>query len=114
MLLIYNKFIPTFPNFNGLMLMFTFLAFGIGLFFNRQWSLEKRQILGFLYMVMVLDFIFMTYLLANEGRDYRYIVHIVPIVVAIELIVLFATGTLFSRKIVLAALCSFILQPSRI
>lgn len=32
LLLIYNKFIPTFPNFNGLVIIFTILAFGIGLY----------------------------------------------------------------------------------
>ena len=32
LMLIYNKYIPTFPNFNGLVLSLTVLAFGIGLF----------------------------------------------------------------------------------
>lgn len=30
--LLYNKFIPTFPNFNGLVMMLTVLSFGVGLF----------------------------------------------------------------------------------
>lgn len=30
--LVYNKFIPTFPNFNGLVMMLTVLSFGVGLF----------------------------------------------------------------------------------
>lgn len=34
--LIYNKFVPTFPNFNGLVMMLTVLAFGIGLFSNSK------------------------------------------------------------------------------
>jgi hypothetical protein len=34
--LIYNKYIPTFPNFNGLVLSLTVLAFGIGLFSNSR------------------------------------------------------------------------------
>ena len=40
LLLIYNKFIPTFPNFNGLVIMLTILAFGIGLFFNNKSDLK--------------------------------------------------------------------------
>jgi hypothetical protein len=82
------------------------LAGGIGLLFNKQWAIGKRHILGFLYMVMVLDFIFMVYLLADEGRDYRYIVHIVPLVIAIQLITLFATGKMFSNKVLVALLIS--------
>lgn len=35
-LLIYNKFVPTFPNFNGLVLSLTILSFGIGLFTNTK------------------------------------------------------------------------------
>lgn len=35
-MLIYNKFIPTFPNFNGLVLSVTVLAFGVGLFYNTR------------------------------------------------------------------------------
>ncbi len=38
--LIYNKFIPTFPNFNGLVMMLTLLAFGIGLFSNGKTGLK--------------------------------------------------------------------------
>lgn len=34
LMLLYNKFFPTFPNFNGLVTVFTVLAFGIGLFSN--------------------------------------------------------------------------------
>lgn len=40
LLLIFNKFIPTFPNFNGLVMMITLLAFGIGLFFNGKSDLK--------------------------------------------------------------------------
>lgn len=40
LLLIYNKFIPTFPNFNGLVIMITILAFGIGLFYNGKSDLK--------------------------------------------------------------------------
>jgi len=36
LILIYNKYIPTFPNFNGLVLSLTVLAFGIGLFSNSR------------------------------------------------------------------------------
>ena len=39
LLLIYNRYIPTFPNFNGFVLMLTVLAFGVGLF-----SSNKTQI----------------------------------------------------------------------
>ena len=35
-LLIYNKFVPTFPNFNGLVLSLTVLSFGVGLFTNSK------------------------------------------------------------------------------
>lgn len=38
--LIYNKFVPTFPNFNGLVMMLTVLAFGIGLFSNSKSDLK--------------------------------------------------------------------------
>lgn len=34
LLLIFNKFIPSFPNFNGLVFVITLMAFGIGLFFS--------------------------------------------------------------------------------
>lgn len=34
--LVYNKFIPTFPNFNGLVMMLTVMCFGIGLFSRRR------------------------------------------------------------------------------
>lgn len=40
LLLIFNKFIPTFPNFNGFVFMLTLLAFGIGLFFNGKSDLK--------------------------------------------------------------------------
>ena len=40
LLLIFNKFIPSFPNFNGLVFMITILAFGIGLFFNGKSDLK--------------------------------------------------------------------------
>jgi Zn finger protein HypA/HybF involved in hydrogenase expression len=39
-LLIYNKFVPTFPNFNGLVMMLTVLAFGIGLFSSGKSSIK--------------------------------------------------------------------------
>jgi hypothetical protein len=39
-MLIYNKFVPTFPNFNGLVMMLTVLAFGIGLFSSGKSSLR--------------------------------------------------------------------------
>lgn len=39
-MLIYNRFIPTFPNFNGLVMMLTVLAFGIGLFSNNKSGLK--------------------------------------------------------------------------
>lgn len=35
-MLIYNKFIPTFPNFNGIVLVLTMTAFAIGLFSNNK------------------------------------------------------------------------------
>lgn len=38
--LIYNRFVPTFPNFNGLVMMLTVLAFGIGLFSNSKTGLK--------------------------------------------------------------------------
>lgn len=41
LLLIYNKYVPTFPNFNGLVLSLTVMAFGIGLFTN-----DKSQIIS--------------------------------------------------------------------
>lgn len=34
--LIYNRFVPTFPNFNGLVMMLTILAFGVGLFVDTK------------------------------------------------------------------------------
>lgn len=40
-LLIYNKFVPTFPNFNGLVLSLTVVSFGVGLFSNSR-SIEPR------------------------------------------------------------------------
>jgi hypothetical protein len=36
LLLIYNKFVPTFPNLNGLVLSLTIIAYGIGLFSNTK------------------------------------------------------------------------------
>ncbi|MEQ1723414.1 MAG: hypothetical protein ABL930_09580 [Pseudobdellovibrio sp.] len=39
-MLIYNKFIPTFPNFNGLVMMLTVLAFGVGLFSSGKSSIK--------------------------------------------------------------------------
>lgn len=39
-MLIYNKFIPTFPNLNGLVMMLTVLAFGVGLFSNSKSSIK--------------------------------------------------------------------------
>ena len=39
-LLIFNKFIPSFPNFNGLVFVITLMAFGIGLFFNGKSNLK--------------------------------------------------------------------------
>lgn len=41
LLLIYNKYIPTFPNFNGLVLSVTIIFFGIGIFSN---SNSKSQL----------------------------------------------------------------------
>ena len=40
LLLIYNRYIPTFPNFNGFVLMLTVLAFGVGLFSNNKSQLK--------------------------------------------------------------------------
>lgn len=40
LLLIFNKFIPSFPNFNGFVFMITLMAFGIGLFFNGKSNLK--------------------------------------------------------------------------
>lgn len=42
LLLIYNKFVPTFPNFNGLVLSITILAFGVGLFSNSKSALKTN------------------------------------------------------------------------
>ncbi|MCC2678027.1 MAG: hypothetical protein K0R29_603 [Pseudobdellovibrio sp.] len=36
LMLIYNKYVPTFPNFNGMVLSLTILAFGVGLFSNSR------------------------------------------------------------------------------
>lgn len=40
LLLIYNRYIPTFPNLNGLVLMLTVLAFGVGLFSNTKTQIK--------------------------------------------------------------------------
>ena len=40
LLLIYNRYIPTFPNFNGFVLMLTVLAFGVGLFSNNKTQIK--------------------------------------------------------------------------
>lgn len=42
LLLIYNKYVPTFPNFNGLVLSLTIISFGIGIFSNSTKSPLKE------------------------------------------------------------------------
>ncbi len=36
LLLVYNRFVPTFPNFNGLVMILTIFSFGLGLFSNNS------------------------------------------------------------------------------
>lgn len=79
---------------NGLPANVTLMAFiaGAGLFFHSKWDRAKKIVFGFMYLIVVLALVFMVYLMADEGRDYRYISHIVPFVMGIQLLVLYYSG----------------------
>ena len=57
-----------------------------------------KHLLIFNYLLLVFALISMVYLIQDEGRDYRYIAHIVPFVVCNLLVITFYIGRVFSRK----------------
>lgn len=72
---------------NGLPLnsTFMFLLAGLGLLGSKvSRSLKTLLILNYLFIIIAV--VSMVYLIGNEGRDYRYIAHIVPFVVCTLLI----------------------------
>lgn len=57
-----------------------------------------KQALSFGYLLISIALVSMVYLVEGEGRDYRYVAHIVPFVVAISLYVWYQIGQLILRK----------------
>ncbi|MEO5905918.1 MAG: hypothetical protein ABIQ11_04295, partial [Saprospiraceae bacterium] len=85
---------------NGLPLnaTITSLIAGLGLF-NAKESFRTRSILFISYMLIVISLISMVYLIGAEGRDYRYIAHIVPFVVGASMYIWYrSSGKIFACK----------------
>ncbi len=72
---------------NGLPLnsTFMFLLGGIGLLGSKV-TRTMKTLLILNYLFIAIAVVAMVYLIGNEGRDYRYIAHIVPFVVCTQLI----------------------------
>jgi len=72
---------------NGLPLNSTvmFLISGLGLLSSKV-SRQLKTLLILNYLFIIIAVVAMVYLIGNEGRDYRYIAHIVPFVVCTLLI----------------------------
>ncbi len=91
-----HQFEPDYFGFvfeNGLPLNSTlmFLLAGLGLLESKvSRHLKSLLILNYLFIIVAL--ISMVYLIGNEGRDYRYIAHIVPFVVCTLLLVVYYCG----------------------
>ncbi len=85
---------------NGLPLnaTLTTLIAGLGLF-NARESFRTLSILFISYMLIVISLISMVYLIGAEGRDYRYIAHIVPFVVGASMYIWYRTaGKIFAGR----------------
>ncbi len=84
---------------NGLPVNSTMMTLigGMGLLRARV-SRPIKSILVISYLLIGISLLFMVYLIASEGLDYRYIAHIVPFVVGILLFVWYQSGKLVSAK----------------
>ena len=67
------------------------LLAGMGLLVSRI-SRAFKSLLVLQYVLVLIPFLFMVYLAGDEGKDYRYIAHIVPFVVSILFISGYAIG----------------------
>ncbi len=78
---------------NGLPLnsTFMFLLAGLGLLESKV-SRHLKSLLILNYLFIIIALISMVYLIGNDGRDYRYIAHIVPFVVCTLLLVVYYCG----------------------
>ncbi len=75
-----------------------FLVAGLGLLFAKV-SNRLKSLLVLNYLFVISATVLMVYLIADRGRDYRYVAHIVPFVVCSLLIVLYYVTRVFSSKI---------------
>ena len=74
------------------------LLAGVGLFFAGV-SRRIKSLLVLNYLFIVIALVAMVYLIGDRGRDYRYIAHLVPFVVCSNLLVVYYSSRVFSRKI---------------
>lgn len=74
------------------------LLSGLGLLFA-QVSARLKSLLVLNYLFIVIALVSMVYLIGDRGRDYRYIAHIVPFVVCSNLIMVYYSGRVFSKRI---------------
>lgn len=83
---------------NGLPVNSTIMTLiaGLGLM-NPKSSLPVRFSLILSYLMVIIGLVSMVYLVAGEGRDYRYIAHIVPFLAGIVLLTWYKTGESLMR-----------------
>ena len=83
---------------NGLPLnsTFMFLLAGLGLL-GAKISRRYKSLLILNYLFIVIAVISMVYLIGNEGRDYRYVAHIVPFVVCTLLVTIYFAGRVVAK-----------------
>ncbi len=74
------------------------LLAGVGLLFAKvSGRLKSLLVLNYLFIIIAL--VSMVYLIGDRGRDYRYIAHLVPFVVCSNLVVVYYSGRIFSKRI---------------
>jgi hypothetical protein len=73
------------------------LLAGLGLIPSKVTS-SVRHLVVFNYLLITMALVSMVFLISNEGRDYRYIAHIVPFVVCTLLLVVYQIGKVVWKK----------------
>jgi hypothetical protein len=74
------------------------LIAGTGVLFNNTIARNIKLTIAYMLAFIAMTLVFMVYIMADTGRDYRYIVHIVPLVVAVSAYVLYISGVHFISK----------------
>lgn len=88
------------------------LAAGIGLWFS-EIRKSLKSLWALQYLLIILPLIVMVYLADDQGRDYRYIAHIVPFVISILMMTGYAMGQVFfPRRAIWVPVLIFIVAVS--